>query len=193
MAEASRAEVSKILIRGGTVLALDRAVGDFERGDVLVEGETIAAVGPELEAPAGAELIDASRAIVMPYFVDTHHHTWQAPLRTIACNWTLGQYMTGLHAGLSGHFRPEDTYAGNLLGTVESLASGITTLLNWSHNLARPSTPTPRSRAWSSRVPAPSSPTVAAPRSGTSSPTTCRIQRTRGGSATGTSPATAAG
>ncbi len=131
-------EQGKVLIRGGTVLTLDRELGDFERGDVLVEGERIAAVGPELELPEGAEVIDASRAIVMPGFVDTHRHTWQAPLRTIACDWTLGQYMTGLHSGLSGHFRPEDTYAGNLLGTVEALDSGITTLLDWSHNLATP-------------------------------------------------------
>ena len=128
----------RILVKGGTVLTLDSDIGDFERADVLVEGEQIAAVGVDLEAPEGVEVIDASRAIVMPGFVDTHRHTWQAPLRTIACDWTLGQYMTGLHTGLSGHFRPEDTYAGNLLGTVEALDSGITTLLDWSHNLATP-------------------------------------------------------
>jgi 5-methylthioadenosine/S-adenosylhomocysteine deaminase len=127
----------RTLIKGGTVLTLDREVGDFESADVLIEGDRIAAVGQDLPAD-GAEVIDASRAIVMPGFVDTHRHTWQAQLRTIACDWTLGQYMTGLHSGLSGHFRPEDTYLGNLLGTVEALDSGITTLLDWSHNLATP-------------------------------------------------------
>jgi 5-methylthioadenosine/S-adenosylhomocysteine deaminase len=127
----------RLLVQGGTVLTLDRELGDFDRADVLVEGDRIAAVGPDLAAD-GAEVVDASRAIVMPGFVDTHRHTWQAQLRTIACDWTLGQYMTGLHSGLSGHFRPEDTYLGNLLGTVEALDSGITTLLDWSHNLATP-------------------------------------------------------
>jgi 5-methylthioadenosine/S-adenosylhomocysteine deaminase len=115
---------TRTLIKGGTVLTLDRELGDFERADVLVEGERIVAVGPDLEAPERTTVIDASRAIVMPGFVDTHRHTWQAQLRTIACDWTLGQYMTGLHSGLSGHFRPEDTYIGNLLGTVEALDSG---------------------------------------------------------------------
>ena len=131
------AEPDRKLLKGGIVLTLDPEVGDFDRADVLIEGERIAAVGPDLEA-GDAELIDASRAIVMPGFVDTHRHTWQAQLRTIACDWTLGQYMTGLHSGLSGHFRPEDTYIGNLLGTAEALDSGITTLLDWSHNLATP-------------------------------------------------------
>jgi 5-methylthioadenosine/S-adenosylhomocysteine deaminase len=39
---------------------------------------------------------------------------------------------------MSGLYRPEDTYAGNLIGTLEALDSGITTLLDWSHNLNTP-------------------------------------------------------
>jgi cytosine/adenosine deaminase-related metal-dependent hydrolase len=125
------------LIRGGTVLTMDPELGDLAPGDVLIEGSRIVAVGPDLEA-GDAEVIDASSMIVLPGFVDTHRHTWQAPLRNIASDWTLAHYFSGLHAGLSGHFRPEDTYAGNLVGTVEALSSGITTMLDWSHNLNTP-------------------------------------------------------
>ena len=39
---------------------------------------------------------------------------------------------------MSELYRPEDTYAGNLIGTLEALDSGITTLLDWSHNLNTP-------------------------------------------------------
>jgi cytosine/adenosine deaminase-related metal-dependent hydrolase len=39
---------------------------------------------------------------------------------------------------MSQFFRPEDTYAGNYLGALEALDSGITTLVDWSHNLATP-------------------------------------------------------
>jgi cytosine/adenosine deaminase-related metal-dependent hydrolase len=77
-------------------------------------------------------------SIAMPGFVDTHRHTWQAVIRNIAADWTLGHYMAGIHNGLSQYFRPQDTYTGNLLGTLEALDSGITTLLDWSHNLATP-------------------------------------------------------
>jgi len=63
------------LIKDGIVLTLDRGIGDFDRADLLVEDGRIAAVGPDLEAPEGAEVIDASGAIVMPGFVDTHRHT----------------------------------------------------------------------------------------------------------------------
>src|ERR1700686_1182490 len=42
----------RILIKGGTVVSLDRQIGDFGRGDVLIQGKKIAAIGEKLEAPA---------------------------------------------------------------------------------------------------------------------------------------------
>jgi cytosine/adenosine deaminase-related metal-dependent hydrolase len=125
------------LIKAGTVLSMDPEIGVLTPGEVLIEDDRIAAVGTDLGV-TDAELIEMPEAIVMPGFVDTHRHTWQAPLRLIASDWTLGHYLAGLHSGFSKHFRPEDTYAGNLLGTLEALDSGITTLLDWSHNLATP-------------------------------------------------------
>ncbi|MFE2041449.1 amidohydrolase family protein [Streptomyces sp. NPDC059477] len=124
----------RILLKQGTVITMDDGLGDFDTADVLVRGEVIEAIGPDLGEP-DARVVDARGMIVLPGFVDTHRHTWQASLRGIAADWTLGQYMTGLHLGLSALFEPEDTYAGNLLGAVEALDSGITTLLDWSHNV----------------------------------------------------------
>jgi cytosine/adenosine deaminase-related metal-dependent hydrolase len=127
----------RTLIRGGTVITLDRAAGDFATADVLIEDGRIAAVGPSLEA-GDAEVLDAIDRIVMPGFVDTHRHTWQALVRNIASDWTLAHYFTGLHGTLSQLYRPEDTYAANLIGALEALDAGITTLLDWSHNLSTP-------------------------------------------------------
>src|SRR5262245_41320851 len=41
-----------ILLKGGTIVSLDPKVGDFAKGDVLIEGKKIAAVGADLKAPA---------------------------------------------------------------------------------------------------------------------------------------------
>ncbi len=128
---------ARTLIKGGTVITVDRELGDFAEADVLVEDGAIAAVGPNLEA-ADAEVLDAADCIVLPGMVDTHRHTWQALFRNIASDWTLAHYFTGLHGTMSGLYRPEDTYSGNLIGTLEALDSGITTLLDWSHNLNTP-------------------------------------------------------
>ena len=83
-------------------------------------------------------MIDATDCLVLPGLVDTHRHTWQALFRNIASDWTLAHYFTGLHGTMSELYRPEDTYSGNLIGTLEALDSGITTLLDWSHNLNTP-------------------------------------------------------
>jgi 5-methylthioadenosine/S-adenosylhomocysteine deaminase len=127
----------RTLIRGGTVVTVDPALGEVPRGEVLVEDERIVAVGPALGV-GDAELIDADDCLVLPGLIDTHRHTWQALFRNIASDWTLAHYFTGLHGTLSGLYRPQDTYAATLIGTLEALDSGITTLLDWSHNLNTP-------------------------------------------------------
>src|SRR6202163_1046670 len=127
----------RTLIRGGTVVTVDARLGDLEAGEVLVEDGAIVAVGTNLGV-GDAEVIDATDCLVLPGLIDTHRHTWQALFRNIASDWTLAHYFTGLHGMLSGLYRPEDTYAGNLIGTLEALDSGITTLLDWSHNLNTP-------------------------------------------------------
>ncbi len=58
-----------LLIRGGTLV--DEA--GIRVGDVLIEGDRIAAVGPDAQAP-GAEVIDASGALVIPGGIDVHTH-----------------------------------------------------------------------------------------------------------------------
>ncbi len=127
----------RTLIKGGTVISVDPAVGDFDTGDVLIENGAIAEVGPNIDA-GDAEVIDATDRIVLPGLIDTHRHTWQALFRNIGSDWTLAHYFTGLHGTMSERYRPEDTYAGNLIGTLEALDGGITTLLDWSHNLNTP-------------------------------------------------------
>lgn len=127
----------RTLIKGGTVITVDPQLGDLTDADVLVEDERIVAVGPGLGVD-DAEIVDATDCLVLPGLVDTHRHTWQALFRNIASDWTLAHYFTGLHGTMSGLYRPEDTYAGNLIGTLEALDSGITTLLDWSHNLNTP-------------------------------------------------------
>lgn len=125
------------LIRNATVLTMDPKIGDVFNCDILIVEDRITEVRPNISVE-GAEIIDGSSHIVLPGFIDTHRHVWQAALRNLGSDWTLGHYFTGIHFGLSTLYRPEDTYAGNLLGTLEALDSGITTLLDWSHNLETP-------------------------------------------------------
>jgi 5-methylthioadenosine/S-adenosylhomocysteine deaminase len=124
-----------VVFRGGTVITMDAGRRVLQAADVLVEGERISAVGPSLQVPEGTVEIDASRGIVMPGMVDTHRHMWQTAMRAYGADWTLTQYFVWNYLNYGKLFRPEDIYAGNLLSAIESLYSGVTTTVDWSHNL----------------------------------------------------------
>ncbi len=122
----------RMLIRNGIVLTQDPSLGELPRADVLVEGDTIAAVGPNLSAE-GAQVIEAEGDIVIPGFVDSHRHTWETSIRTCAPDYNLGAYFAGILDKFGPHYRPDDVYAANLWGALECANAGITTLVDWSH------------------------------------------------------------
>ena len=59
-----------LLIRGGTVVNHDHS----RRADVLIDGDTIAAVAAKIDPPVGADIIDAGGCFVMPGGIDPHTH-----------------------------------------------------------------------------------------------------------------------
>jgi len=116
---------------------MDPAVGDLRRGDVLVEGDRIKAVAERIDSP-GAEVIDASGCIVLPGLVNAHQHTWQTALRGVAGNWTILEYFRHVHAGLATRFGPEDIHIATLVGALNQMNCGATTLVDWCHNNPTP-------------------------------------------------------
>ena len=128
--------MSRILIKNGTIVSMDRQTADLH-GDLLVENERIAAISPTIEA-SDAEIIDASTMIVIPGLINSHIHTWETGLRGIAGDWTMPQYVQAMHRGLATHFRPDDINIANLMGALTSINSGITTIVDWCHNNSTP-------------------------------------------------------
>ena len=125
--------MNRTLIRHATILSLDPGVGDFRTGDLLIENDRIVAVAPSLNVD-DAEVIEAAGMIALPGFVDSHRHTWQSLLRSTAADWTLAQYFSGIRGVMGKRYTPADMYIANLLGALEALDAGITTLYDWSHN-----------------------------------------------------------
>src|SRR5438876_2657986 len=128
----------RYVIRGGHVTSMDPAVGDFVKADVLVEGKKILAVGPNLRA-GGAGEIDARGRIVMPGFIDTHHHLFETALRSFLANGILINDKSGSASANPSYFeyillkfapvyRPEDVYISELFGGLAQLDDGVTTV-----------------------------------------------------------------
>ncbi len=70
---ASRAQSDEVtVIQNATILTVTQ--GKIENGSILIRDGKIEAVGPSLEVPSGAKLIEASGQFVMPGIIDAHSH-----------------------------------------------------------------------------------------------------------------------
>ena len=127
---------ARTLIRGATVITLDRQ-GDLPEADILVAGDVIQAIAPRIPAD-DAEVVPAAGCIVIPGLINAHLHTWQTALRGVAANWTLLEYFQKMHAGLATVFAPEDLHIATLVGALNQLNNGTTTLVDWCHNNRTP-------------------------------------------------------
>ena len=85
--------------------------------------------------PEGTAEIDATGGILMPGMIDTHRHMWQTAMRGYGADWTLTQYFVWNYLQWGKSFRPQDIYAGNLLSAIEAIDAGVTTTVDWSHDL----------------------------------------------------------
>lgn len=127
----------ELVIRGGHVLTMDPALGDWPCADVHVRDGAIVAVGPQLPAQGVPEL-DARDMIVLPGFVDTHWHLWNSALRALVRGDDPEHGYFPVTLGAGPLFTPEDSYRSVRLGLAEGLLSGITTVHNWAHNTRSP-------------------------------------------------------
>jgi cytosine/adenosine deaminase-related metal-dependent hydrolase len=126
----------EFVIRGATLLTMDAALGSIPRGDVHVRDGSIVAVGPQLAAP-GAAVVSGQGMIAMPGLVDAHNHLWNSPLRNLVQEGPVYDYFP-LVLRYGAFCSPGDVHRGVRLGVTECLSSGITTVLDWAHNLRSP-------------------------------------------------------
>jgi 5-methylthioadenosine/S-adenosylhomocysteine deaminase len=128
-----------ILLKDGIVLSMDPNVGDFEKGDILVQGKKIVSVGRNVAAPKSAIVVNAAGMIVMPGFIDTHHHQFETPLRSILSDGLLGtagdtvnSYQKTIIGTFTPAYLPEDARIGELVASLSQLNAGVTTTVDTS-------------------------------------------------------------
>ena len=135
---------NRYVISGGSVMTMDG--GEYAQADVVVEGKKIVAVGPGVGAGVSGPTIDATGRIVMPGFIDTHHHQFETALRSFLADGVLildgdsapgpngspGEgafaYYTSILLGFAPVYRPQDVYISELFGGLSQLDDGVTTV-----------------------------------------------------------------
>src|SRR5438552_11705902 len=125
-----------ILIRRGTVMTFDPAIGDLRDGAVAIIGNRIAAVGPGDDVAARfepARIIDAGGALVRPGFIDPHYHVLLHMSRGVlgqqggaAGAWAQGP---GAFARWVEALTEEDEHVSTLLACIEMARNGYTTFM----------------------------------------------------------------
>lgn len=117
---------------------MDPAIGNFSQGDVLLEGNRIVSVGARIPA-VDAAVIDATGMVVMPGFIDTHHHQFETALRSFLADGVLFSdgrpetrynYFETILQKFAAVYRPEDVYINELYGSLSQLDAGVTTVMD---------------------------------------------------------------
>lgn len=126
--------MKRTLIKCGWTVTLDPDIGDFKGGELLIVDDRIEAVARTLDATVD-EVVDATDKIVMPGLVNAHMHTWETALRGIGAEWMTPDYMSAIHGNLARRYTAEDNYVANLIGALGQIDAGVTTLVDWCHNI----------------------------------------------------------
>jgi 5-methylthioadenosine/S-adenosylhomocysteine deaminase len=108
-----------------------RRLSDRARVEWLLDA--ISSIG--LDGSGADEVIDARERIVIPGFVDSHRHLWQTLLRGTLGDLTIRRYIQVIRMHVASRFGPPDTYAATFAGAVDALNAGVTTIVDYAHNV----------------------------------------------------------
>lgn len=122
-----------LLIKNALIISGNSHQNNDQKQDILVKDGIIVSIGSSIANANQYKEIDATDMLVMPGFVNAHIHTWQTGLRGLAGDWTATNYFRAMHAGLATFFEPEDIYIANLVGALNQINNGVTTLVDWHH------------------------------------------------------------
>lgn len=126
--------MSALLIKNALVVALDDAGTILPDGQILVEGSKISAVGASLQAPAGAEVVDAEGRVAMPGLVNAHHHLYSsfargfAPPGEPAANFV--EILERMWWKLDLALDPDAVRYSALVALLEAIHTGCTTIID---------------------------------------------------------------
>ncbi|HEY7298387.1 MAG TPA: amidohydrolase family protein [Xanthobacteraceae bacterium] len=121
------AQPKRLLVRGGEVYDHDGDVHKPAVADILIEAGEIVAVGRGLAAPGHCEVIDARGRLVVPGLINAHYHSHDTLCRGMFEELPLEMWLL-YTLPLGQHRSKEEVRARTLVGALESLRCGITTV-----------------------------------------------------------------
>ena len=121
----------KRLIKNGRVHQLENGRAVYNAADILLDGDRILEIRPNIPEEAAQEVIDAARCIVLPGLINSHIHTFDTFYRGAFDNLPLELWIMKLRPFLSGLVSmPEYIRLRTLYIAMQLLKTGSTTVLD---------------------------------------------------------------
>ncbi|NBJ12069.1 amidohydrolase family protein [Microvirga arsenatis] len=120
--------MASIIIRNACILPIDEAMSVIEGGWIHIQDSTIRALGSGEPPPMdGAEIVDADGDVIMPGMVNPHAHLAMTLFRGLGedVDDRLFRYVLPMERKF---VTPEMVRVGTLLGALESIEAGVTTI-----------------------------------------------------------------
>jgi cytosine/adenosine deaminase-related metal-dependent hydrolase len=117
----------KLLIRGGQIYDHSGDVHKPAVADILIDGDRIAAAGANLVPDRECDIIDARDRLVLPGLINAHYHSHDTLCRGLFEELPLEMWLL-YTLPMGQHRSKEEVRARTLVGAVESLRCGITTV-----------------------------------------------------------------
>jgi len=125
------------IIRGGRIV--DHRSSRAEARDLLIVGAHIAEIGaPGMDAPADAQVVDASDCLLIPGLINSHSHSHGGLAKSLGDLWTL-ELLQNYGAWTTANRSHEDTYLSAKLAAVEMLLRGCTSCYDLVYEFPVPS------------------------------------------------------
>jgi 5-methylthioadenosine/S-adenosylhomocysteine deaminase len=121
----------RTLIRNARILTFDADAREYARGDLMIEGQSIAAIAETLAPPADCEIIEGDGHLVMPGLINAHLHSPGNLMRGLLDGLPLEIFMLYEVPPLATNVEPGRlSYLRTLLGAAEMLQQGVTTVMD---------------------------------------------------------------
>ncbi len=129
------------LLADGWMITMNAQRDILEQASLVIEGNSISAIGTRealQQRYPEAEIINCRERIIMPGMVNTHTHLFQTLLKGLGDDMVLKKWFTCMTGPSAVALTEEDVYAAALHGCVESLRSGVTSLVDFMYAHPRP-------------------------------------------------------
>ncbi len=130
-----------LMIADACIVTMNPDRDILDRGSLLIKGDRIAAIGTRAQLAAAhpdAEVIDGAGQILIPGMVNTHTHLFQTLLKGPGDDMVLKKWFTCMTGPAAVELTASDAHTAALHGCVESIRSGVTTLVDLMYVHPRP-------------------------------------------------------